>query len=304
MCGPLRVMNLGSNRQRIGLSVVVATLASIAAYGAQPSQNTAAETDVLARQLLQKLTEEDRKGVAIEDLQPAFGQPGTFGSWVADQISSSLTRQGQGVEVIDRRVLRTMTESKQTPPNDELETKNAVSLAKAAGAATVIVGSYGAAENGIGVTLVAFRVSEYGPRPSPKFLICMVFGKIPLTREVSAHLEVPVDTLRPKDGVYRSGHGGVTVPTCIKCPAPAPHVPDVDLQGMLRAHPQGATVLLQFVVTSAGHTREITVLRPIGFGFDEQFAKAAEDWEFTPAVDTDHKPVPVTYVFQYAFNFK
>jgi len=65
------------------------------------------------------------------------------------------------------------------------------------------------------------------------------------------------------------------------------HVPDIDLQGMLRAHPQGATVWLRFVVTAEGHIRNITVVQPVGYGFDEQYMKAVADWEFRPAVDPD-----------------
>ena len=81
-------------------------------------------------------------------------------------------------------------------------------------------------------------------------------------------------------------------------------VPDIDLQGMLRAHPQGATVGLRFVVTPDGHTQHITVTQPVGFGFDEQYVKAAQGWELTPAVDADGRTVPVLYDFHVSFNFK
>jgi TonB family protein len=251
-----------------------------------------------------RTAEADKKGIAIMDLQPAFGPPSPFGSWFADELSASLTRRERTVEVIDRLRVGKEAESQHFSTNDESDVKNAVALGRAIGANTVVVGSYGAAENGIGLSLATFRVSEHGIAGSTKFVIGMAYGKIPLTRETHGHLGVALDSLRPKDGIYRSGYGGVSVPTCIKCPAPSPHVPDVDVRGVLRAYPKGATVSLQFVVTPEGHARKITVLRPIGFGFDEQLAKVAADWEFRPATNADNKPVPVTYVFQFSFNFK
>lgn len=122
--------------------------------------------------------------------------------------------------------------------------------------------------------------------------------------EVSAHLAVPLESFKPKDVVYRSGYGGVSIPTCVKCPVPEPKVPDIDLRELLKAHPQGATILLRFIVTADGHTRNIEVVQPVGFGFDEQLTKAAANWELSPAVDPDGKPVSVIYPFRFAFNFR
>jgi len=287
-----------------GLSV--AALLAIPAYGADRARppNNGNETDAMASQLSAKLNETDKKGILVLDLQPAFGRNGAFGSWFADRLSLSIARQLQEAELIDRRRLEAARQSRQPSPGYQSDVKNAVELGRSVGAATVVVGSYQAAENGIGITLVAYRLSEYGLSPSPKFTICVLFSKIPLAREVTAQLGVQIDSLKPKDGVYRSGYGGVTIPACIKCPAPTPHVPDIDLRGMLRDHPEGATIWLQFVVTAEGHTQNVTVLHPVGYGFDEQYAKAAADWEFTPAVDADKHPVPVTYVFHYSFVFK
>jgi TonB family protein len=189
-------------------------------------------------------------------------------------------------------------------PKDEWAIKNAVALGKSLGANTIVLSSYGFAENGMGVTLAAFRVSEYGKPQATDFTIGMVFGKIPLSKELTTRLSVPLDSLRPKDGVYRSGYGGVSIPACVKCPVPGMKVPDIDLQGMLRAHPQGATVWLQFVVTPEGHTQDIKVVQPVGYGFDEQYVKAAQGWELKPAVDADGKTVPVLYDFNLSFKFK
>jgi len=287
---------------RLFVTAFVCTLTFAASLPSSQSKKN--EIDSLALQLTEKFTEADKKNLIVMDFAPAVGGPGSSGTWLAEQLASSLASQGKTFELVDRVRLGQALAVQHLSPGDESEVKNAVTLGKSIGASTVVVGSYGAAENGIGVTLAAFRVSEYGIAQSTKFVIGMVFGKIPLTQEVSGHLGVSLDSLRPKDGVYRSGYGGVSVPSCIKCPAPSMHVPDIDIQGMLRAHTQGATVWLNFVVTEDGHTWNITVPQPVGFGFDEQYVKAAKDWEFRPAVNADNKPVPVNYVYRLSFNFK
>jgi len=294
------------DRKRVVLDLFVATFVSLTALGASPSlsmsQNKSNETDNLVRQLAEKFTDTDKKGIVVMDLESAVGPSGSFGSWIGDQISTSLAAQGN--EVVSRSKLVAAIEAQHVSPPGQSDVKNAVALAKSIGASTVIVGSYGAAENGLGVSLAAFRVSEYGNSQSMKFMIGIVFGKIPLTNEINGHLGVALDSLRPRDGIYRSGYGGVSIPSCIKCPVPSMRVPDIDLKGMLSAHPQGATVWLNFVVTEDGHTRNVSAPQPVGFGFDEQYVKAAKDWELKPAVNADNKPVPVNYVYHVSFNFK
>jgi TonB family protein len=62
--------------------------------------------------------------------------------------------------------------------------------------------------------------------------------------------------------------------------------------------------VLRFVVTPEGHTKDITVVQPIGYGYDEQYMKMAESWEFKPAVDADNRPVSVLSPFTITFNYK
>jgi hypothetical protein len=245
-------MDLPQSLLRTTMGLLMVALLLICTYeaSARSPQNKSNETSVMARQLLDKFADSDKKGVIVMDFQPSFGEPNSFGPWLADQLSSSLAQLG--LELVDRTKLQAALESQHLVAKDEADLKTAVGLARSIGATTLVVSSYGAAENGIGVTLAAFRVSQYGKPQAADFTIGMVFGKIPLSKELSTHLGVPLDSLRPEDGVYRSGYGGVSIPACVKCPVPGMKVPDIDLQGMLRTNPQGATVWLQFVVTPEG----------------------------------------------------
>jgi Gram-negative bacterial TonB protein C-terminal len=299
-----------TNHRAIGrfvvFNLITSAFISVPGFGASTSspQIKTNETDDLARQLLEKFTDEDTKGIVVMDLEPAVGQPGSFGPWVSDQLSASLAAQAKTAEIVDRSKIAPALEAQHLSPPGQEDVKNAVALSKSIGATTVVVGSYGATESGIGISLAAYRVFEYGVAQSTKVMVGMVFGKLPLTQETSAHLNVPLDSLRPKDGIYRPGYGGVSMPSCVKCQITGMHVPDVDIAGMLRAHPQGATVWLQFVVTAEGRTRDITVVQPVGYGFDEQYVKMAENFELKPAVDADNKPVSVLLPFSISFKYK
>ena len=299
-------MNRTSNGKLILLRLLAIVCVSFFSFGASLSsfQSKTNATDDLVRQLIEKFTDEDKKGIVVMDLEPATGQTSSFGAWVADQFSTSLAATGKPIEVIDRSRLAAALATQHLSLASQSDARVTIEVGKSIGAKTVIVGSYGAAENGIGVSVAAVRVSEYGVASSKKVTIGIVVGKIPLTQEVSAHLNVPVDSLRPKDSIYKAGYGGVSIPSCIKCTMTGMHVPDIDLQGMLSAHPNGGTVVLRFIVTPEGHTKDITVIQPIGYGYDEQYMKMAESWEFKPAVDADNKPVSVLFPFTITFNYK
>jgi len=221
-----------------------------------------------------------------------------FGSWIADQLSASLAKQAKSVEVIERDRLRPALQERSLSVSDEFDPKTAVALGRALGAQTVIIGSYGAIGADIGVTLNAIRVSGN----ESDFVV--VNGRIPLTQAIGAHLGVPLDSLRSKDGILRAGVGGITVPTCIKCPFPTMRVPDIDLRGLLRDKPHGGDVVLEFVVTPEGHATGVTVAKPIGYGVDAQYVEAAETFEFKPAVDPDNHPVAVHTSMSIHMGFK
>lgn len=289
---------------KLFLLVFISVCACLNGLAAHSLANKTNATDALAKQLLNRFADRDKNGVLVMDSQPSFGESTSFGPWLADQLAWSLARQGQTLTLIDRSRIGTGLDSLHLSAKDDWTIKEAVALGKSLGANTVVLSSYGYAEDGVGVTLTALRVSEFETRPSAKFVVGTVFGKMSLTQELNAHLGEPLNALKPKDGVYKSGSGGVSIPACIKCPPPALDVPDLDLIGLLRAYRMGTTISLRFIITPDGRTRNITVLTPIGFGFDEQLAKAAADWEFKPAIGPDGKPVSARFPYQYILKVK
>jgi TonB family protein len=291
------------DQMRVCYRLLLAFLLITAPARPQTEEATHRETDQLAGQLAGALNEAERLGVLVIDWKPSQGTWRSFGRWLADQFSPSLA--GEQVTVLDRASIDPSLQKLGFSREDVFEMPNAIALAKAVGASTLVFGSYGAAEKGIGVTLTAFRVAEYDTPNSKSFMIAMVRGKIGLTQDLVAHMDAPFDSLRPKDGVALAGVGGVSVPSCVKCTPPGRmSVPDIDLVGFLRDKKGAGILKLRFIVTPEGRTTQIEVSRPLGYGFDEQYMKAARDFEFTPAVDADNKPIAVRTHMDFSINAK
>ncbi|HUO60420.1 MAG TPA: energy transducer TonB, partial [Candidatus Acidoferrales bacterium] len=63
---------------------------------------------------------------------------------------------------------------------------------------------------------------------------------------------------------------------------------------------QGITTLW-VVIAADGHVAYVQVLKPFGFGFEEEAVKAVLDWKFTPGM-VDGKPVPTALKLEVPFK--
>lgn len=94
-------------------------------------------------------------------------------------------------------------------------------------------------------------------------------------------------------GVYKVG-GGISAPTAISSPDPD------YTEDARRAKKQG-TCVLWLIVDSAGHPRDIRVVRGLGFGLDAKALEAVKQWRFQPALK-DGKPVDVQISVEVEFH--
>ena len=63
------------------------------------------------------------------------------------------------------------------------------------------------------------------------------------------------------------------------------------------------TVLLSLIVLPDGTSRDVTVIRGLGYGLDEQAVKAVSTWRFQPAVrQSDGEAVPISITVQTNFH--
>lgn len=247
------------------------------------------DSDALIRKLAEELNKADKKSVIVMDFAFIDGQRYPFGAWLADQFSSGIARAEPQLVVVDRARLKVAEDEQHLSRNGKFDVDTAVSLGKAIGADTIVFGYFGAVEKGIGVSLMTMRASQGGVA-QPDFFM----GKVDLTPEVTSHLGVSLDAFRPKDGIYIAGRGGIGFPECVKCLEPSRiSAPDVDLTELLRGRYSGNWLIATFVVTPEGHTTQINLIEPLGYGLDVPYVNAVKDWEFKPALDPYDKPVSV-----------
>lgn len=94
-------------------------------------------------------------------------------------------------------------------------------------------------------------------------------------------------------GVYRVG-GGISAPQAISSPDPS------YTEEARTAKKQG-TCVLRLIVDSAGHPRDIRVVRGLGFGLDAKAVDAVQQWRFQPAMK-DGRPVDVQISVEVDFH--
>jgi TonB family protein len=101
-------------------------------------------------------------------------------------------------------------------------------------------------------------------------------------------------TAAADDPVLNVGKG-VTAPKIL-------HKPDPKYsEEARREHVQG-TALYSIVVDKSGHTRDIEVLSPIGYGLDEKGVEAIQQWLFSPGMK-DGAPVSIRAQIEVNFRF-
>jgi protein TonB len=94
-------------------------------------------------------------------------------------------------------------------------------------------------------------------------------------------------------GVYKVG-GGISAPQAISAPDP-------DYTEEARRAKKQGTCVLWLIVDSAGHPRDIKVVRGLGLGLDAKALEAVRQWHFQPALK-DGKPVDVQISVEVEFH--
>lgn len=104
----------------------------------------------------------------------------------------------------------------------------------------------------------------------------------------SATSSIPVPA-----NAYRVGNG-VSVPKLL-------HREDPEFSLESRSKHQQGTVILAVIIGEDGRVRNIRVVRPLGYGLDENAVKAVRKWRFQPGMK-DGKPVAVMIEVEVSFH--
>jgi protein TonB len=77
--------------------------------------------------------------------------------------------------------------------------------------------------------------------------------------------------------------------------------PNPEYTDKARKKKANGTVILETTVGTDGHTHEIRVVQPLGYGLSEQAVKALREWKFEPGTK-DGQPVPVSLQIEMDFR--
>jgi TonB family protein len=271
---------------------VIASAAFVAVGQEKSEAASAKDLDELTGRLVAQLRRENVRTVAIFDLKTLDGKQIAFGSWLADRISEDVSKAGAGIDAADREKLRSFDSAGEK--DAKKQSKLYAEKAKSADADAYVRGTFGAIGDGIGITLIAERVSGKQIRES-KWAVDTAAGKIALDDEVQSHLGVAIESLRPSDGIYAPGTAGVSAPECEYCPQPE------FTDDAVRAKVQ-ALVVLDVVISSEGKAIEIRIKQGFGYGLDRNAVNGVRAWRFKPAYGPDGKPVAVHQVVEITFK--
>ena len=95
--------------------------------------------------------------------------------------------------------------------------------------------------------------------------------------------------------VDRAGVNGISLPSCIKCPAP-------DYTDTARAMKVNGRCVLLVLVSPEGTAQAIRPIKLLGYGLDEQSYRTVKTWTFKPALDKDGKPVGALVLVEMTFS--
>lgn len=243
-----------------------------------------ADVQDLAGRLASEIERSNRGKVLVLD----FKGPGNlwmpFSAWLADQFSTALGKAGKPLEVVPRSQLTDAMADRHLKASDAFDAQTSQALIESLGAQVIVSGSFAGLQKGVGVTVTysAKQGQSWVAQPWDKHLR----GKILLPPDVSVLLDITLDSLRPKDGIYQTDGGGVSYPSCLDCPRPEYSRAAIDgkVQG---------TVVLFVTISADGRATEIEITKKICCGLDEEAVNTVKHWKFKPATDVDGIPVSV-----------
>jgi TonB family protein len=216
-----------------------------------------------------------------------------FSAWLADQFSVALERAGQPLEIISRFQLAAAIAERHLAAKDTFDNKTAGGLADSFGADVIVSGSFVAIGDGlsVGVTYRTNSRDSWASVPPTQD----GRGKIKVIPEITAELGVPLDSLRPKDGLFKAGEAGIWYPSCVRCSAASypPSASQRRIEGQ---------VVLEATVTADGRVIQVTVKKSLDPSLDEEAVHTVKSWKLKPATDPHGNAVPVRQTIEISFH--
>ncbi len=116
---------------------------------------------------------------------------------------------------------------------------------------------------------------------------------MPISEEINGLSPEPIPSFN--GDVFLAGIGGITIPTCIRCPNPS-------YTDKARKEKYQGSVSLEIEVTADGRVQKAIVIHGPGLGLEENSIRVIKGWKFKPAEDLDDKPVAARVPIEVTFR--
>ena len=256
------------------------------------------EMQKLAARAADRLQPAGKKRVVVADFAGPADSMTELGRVLAGDFSSALALASKDVDVLDPARLNDLLRARRQTPLSLRDPKVAAEMGAQFGAEAVITGQLEDVGATVSLNLKLLDVSAGA-------WLDTFSAALPKTEPVARLLAQQLYRLPPPappgphmvDGAYLPGRGGVGTPKCLSCPSPP-------YSEKARKEKISGVVMLELVVTPEGRTKNIKVVRGVGYGLDEQAVNAVKDWTFVPADGPDGKPVPVRVNLEVTFKVR
>jgi TonB family protein len=232
--------------------------------------------------------------ILVTDFAVPSGFTSQFGLQLADQFSKELASRQNGIQIIDRSILKTYLD-KERISSDLLSNDRAMRwLGNELNATAVLTGITKSQESFVNVRLKLLSCNKDKGVPIEEFTVPLPDSKNALSGFDRTASAASNDKWSSVPAAYATGPGGATIPICQYCP----HPPYSEVARAARFEGQ---VVLEAVVSEDGTVKWTRIIRGAPFGLNQEALNAVRQWKFKPGLH-DGKPVSVLLPLDLGFR--
>jgi TonB family protein len=205
------------------------------------------------------------------------GSTSELGMGLADQLSTELSAQQHGIQIVARGRLRDYLKNERIPSKLLQEKSAARWLASELNATAILIGTLEEKQGGLQLTVELLSVPKKGLSWSSEKIELEIPGLGNDLKPAEPFGSVPQSS-GPVDGpkVFKANTDGVSNPECLYCPTPSYTDParSAEFQG---------TLVLLVTVSAEGNPIDVRVLRGAPFNLDQSAMQTVRSWKLDPA---------------------
>ncbi len=242
-----------------------------------------ASRKAFVRQLDNDVIQSKVQKIYVSDFTDESGKLSILGRFFAAIFAQELEEGAMGFTVVDRgKVRRSLIDS----GRDDRQPPDPAAIAKLVsdmGADAILWGTISVNGNAATIDIVM------------RTLAGKELSKRHYEENLSGDLRDDLEARQSEGIVYFAGLDGVSLPKCLRCPAP-------DWPTGQGSPGRDGIVLLSILVTTEGNPVQMRVAQSLDPVFDKAALECVRAWRFEPAQDSEGNVVPVRLPVQVTFK--